>query len=68
MRVWVAEQGRYSSRGIVGVYATPEAAMADNPIPAKLAETGKWTESDGCWTNGLEWDDLISIEPWEVKE
>lgn len=80
MRVWVAEQGAYSSRGIIGVYATAEAAMADNPVPvnariptvptaSNMSRPGGWQQdkSTGAWDNGLDWDDGISIEPYDVQ-
>jgi hypothetical protein len=77
--VWVAEQGAYSSRGVIGVYATAEAAMADNPIPAdypypdvrgagNLSRRGGWQQDErGCWDNGLDWDAGISVEPYVLK-
>lgn len=68
--VWVAEQGAYSSRGIIGVYATAEVAMAEHPVndkPRNQIRTGGWQQDErGAWDNGLDWDDGISVEPWPV--
>jgi len=81
--VYVVEFGMYSSRGVVGVYDTPEAAMADHQIPsdykypkiasgANMSEPGGWrpstyAESGQRWENGLDWDDHGCIERYEVK-
>lgn len=43
--VYVVEQGCYSSRAVVGVYATPGAAMAAHP-PAS-AKSNAWNPARG---------------------
>lgn len=77
--VWVAEQGAYSSRGIIGVYATAEDGMAAHPIPpnykypdtrtaGNMSRRGGWQQdADGNWHNGLDWDDGISLERWVIN-
>jgi hypothetical protein len=79
MRVWVAERGCYSGRSVVGVYATAQAAMDDNPIPenykyptvptaSNASRRGGWRQdADGWWSNGLDWDDAVDIEPYELQ-
>jgi len=81
MTVYVVEQGCYSNAGVIGVYATPEAAMSDNPIPDRATinrngtheRDGGWqiasySEPNRIWTNGLDWDDHKSITAYEVQE
>src|SRR5690349_20348094 len=80
--VYVVEQGAYSSRGVVGVYVSPEAAMAAHPIPADYkypavpspsngSRRGGWQPCSyaepGCrWSNGLDWDDGKDITRYEL--
>lgn len=67
MIVYVVEKG-YESEHIVGVYATVEAAMIDNPLPK--IKSADWKENDkypGHWWNGLYDHDACSITPYEVK-
>ena len=66
--VYVVEQGEYSSRSIVGVYATPEGAMADHPVgPTMTAANIRRT--DGTYGPGrLGWVADSGAEPgcsWE---
>lgn len=79
MDVWIVEQGCYSERGIVGVYATAEDAMADNPVTKLVTEPpnyergrcerpGGWQQdSDGNWHNGLDWSEAMSVDRWTVN-
>ena len=68
--VWVAERGIYSDRGVVGVYATAEVAMEDNPLPTNpryVIEAGGWQRKEnGTWENGLDYDEYVSIQPWPL--
>ena len=63
MRVWVAETGMYSDRGVVGVYGSREAAQEAWP---KCGAKGWIVDEDGSAWNGLDWDASCSIEPFEV--
>ena len=81
--VYVVEQGCYSSAGVVGVYISPEAAMAAHPIPANFkypdtptvtngSRRGGWrpdphAEPGYAWDNGLDWDDATRITRYEVE-
>lgn len=81
--VYVVEQGAYSSRGVVGVYATPEAAMAAHPLPTDYKYPdppthGNWSRRGGwqpdrhsepgySWSNGLDWDDGKDITRYELE-
>ena len=73
MYVYVVEQGCYSDRGIIGVYATPEAAMADNPErKRKGSRVGGWrpcrdSEPGHAWTNGRADDNAMGITRYEVQ-
>lgn len=70
MKVWVVEQGVYSSRGVTGVYATAEAAMADNPLPmqSQYPCVAAWTQDEnGNWDNGLDYEQAISITAFELQ-
>ena len=69
MKVWIAEKGCYSDRGIAGVYATAEIAMKhlDRPGSNWRYETWGWEGREWSqWTNGLDWDDLVDITEAEV--
>lgn len=79
--VYLVEQGCYSDRGIVGVYATPEAAMAAHPVPVRQIRNGGGTrEREGGWkpstyaepgyewSNGLDWEDAKTITRHEVEQ
>lgn len=58
------EQGAYSERGVVGVYVSPEAAMAAHPggwQPCPYAEPGYQ------WDNGLDWSDSKTITRYELQ-
>lgn len=60
MRVWLYESGCYEQRGVDGVYATAEAAMAANPSKRwKLWDDGVWQSTSV--------DDCDYISPFEVK-
>ena len=73
--VYVVEQGLYSSRGIVGIYASPEAAIGAHPVPMNrddLVREGGWqlrddAEPDACWWNGFDWDSSKTITRYEVE-
>lgn len=73
--VYVVEQGCYSSRGVVGVYASPEAAMDAHPITAELLKrypdaawtAAAWAEDGQMWTNGGDWEDAKDITRYEVQ-
>ena len=73
MKVYLVEQGKYDGRGVVGVYASPEAAMAANPPPenAYVDRPGGWLEEPGWpgnWWNGLGDDSTASIKEYELEE
>lgn len=78
--VYVVEQGCYSSRGVVGVYATPQAAIEAHPVPVRRVVKGHAThEREGGWmpdtfsepgfrwSNGLDWDDAAEITRYELE-
>lgn len=73
MKVYVAEEGVYHERAIVGVYATLEAAMAANPVPTgsrvRKERDGDWQQdgSDGYWSNGLDFSEAVTIFEFEVE-
>jgi len=53
MKVYVLEQGDYSSRGIVDVFATPEAAMATGDAYFKPTKKGWKQDGPGSfWYSG----------------
>ncbi len=72
--VYVVEQGCYSSRGVIGVYATAEAAMEDLPITEMMLKRypkARWHQWDQAepnqrWSNGCDWDDAMDIARYEV--
>lgn len=68
--VWVTEYGVYSERGIGGVYATVEAAIAANPISESAQKRwpdAKWKQIGPlAWDNGCDWASACSIEGYEV--
>lgn len=71
MTVWVAVWGMYSSQGVGGVYRTAEAAMKahatkDARWQHRKNLTGK--KDPGWWTNGLDWEEHVSIEPFELED
>ena len=74
--VYIVQQGCYADRGIVGVYARPEAAMADHPVPSttrNCVRPGGWKpdnamEPDNGWDNGYDWDDAKDITRYEVQD
>jgi hypothetical protein len=65
MKVYVLEQGDYSSRSVVDVFTTPEAAMAAGD--AYFRKT-KWTASEegGVWYSGHKYDGCAVTE-YEVQ-
>jgi len=69
--VWVVTQGCYSSQGVTGVYASAEAAMADQATTGRDCNgkqaAVKWSFEHGAWDNNFDWDDAISIQPYPVK-
>lgn len=73
MKVYVVEQGVYEDRKVVGVYATPEAAMEAHPLPRPqvtgvvVTTPGGWRHAnDRYWDNGLDWADACGVTEWEV--
>ena len=60
LEVWVATQGCYSDKYVVGVFASPEVAM-------KVLPGENW-EGDGFggWNNELDWDEYVTIRPYKV--
>jgi hypothetical protein len=79
MKVYVVEVGAYEEMYIEGIYATLEAAIAANPIPAdysysvtpsaaNTSRPGGWIKSDeGYWSNQLDWSNGKSITEYEVQ-
>lgn len=70
MIVWVLESGCYSSKGVAGVYATVEAAIADCPVTdrqKKRYPDAAWHESEGFYSNGCYWDDALELTRYEVQ-
>lgn len=79
VKVYVVEQGCYENRGVVGVYASAEAAMLAHPIPAdyRYPETptafnasrpGGWKKtSETTWGNGLDWDLSCEVIEYELE-
>lgn len=67
LTVWVAEQGVYEDRYVVGVYSSAEKAMAAHPLPQRPTRESKW-ERDGWgnWTNGGWDDDYVCVSPMVV--
>jgi hypothetical protein len=80
MKVYIAEQGVYDP-ALLGVYATPELAMADNPLPKILPHGyqanpqsgivergGGWKKclDDDSWWNGLDGGFCCTITEYEV--
>lgn len=65
--VYVVEAGMYDSRCVVGVYASPEAAMEAHPIPSHLVHFGAWVDDNRLntpgvsWSNGLDYEDCKDI-------
>lgn len=63
MTVYVLEIGSYSQRGVVGVFATPEAAMAGYPY-------GPWVEGEP-FQGRRNWHcahgDSADVEEYEVQ-
>ena len=70
MEVWVLISGAYSGASVEAVFSSAEAGMAANPIPAKPhhpAPLAGWRQvGDGCWDNGLDWDEGLCLERFEV--
>jgi hypothetical protein len=76
--VWVVEQGVYEQRGVEGVYASLEAAIADHPVRAPrptpyyhrwpTEREGGWQlQNDGSWSNGLDHDSAKTITPLPLR-
>jgi hypothetical protein len=73
--VFVVEQGCYSDRGVIGVYASSAEAMRDNPVPTEgygYIKGAQWhqtldSEPDAYWSNGCDWDAAICITRYEVQ-
>lgn len=69
-RVWVVEEGYYDSMRVVGVYSTPELAMAAHPAPAPNDRypDPAWREStDGSWGTGDTYDwEALAANPWDI--
>ena len=77
MKVWVLEQGVYSSRGVMGVYTKAETAMEEypaRPVPEDFepsggdeSRPGGWQYEDHEWDNGLDWEESMTLREFEVK-
>lgn len=80
MKVYVVIAGCYETTWPVGVYASPEAAMAAHtpkevaadhvPTAANCSRPGGWQKTDAEppeWLNGLDWDDAAQIVEFEVE-
>lgn len=68
MTVYVAVAGMYSSQGVVGVYASVEAAKEANSSPRAVWGPVEYVGAPVTeWTNGLDWEEHISIEAFEVE-
>lgn len=52
MWVWIVETGSYENRGVSGVYASREAAIAAHPIPSNYAYPEKPTASNASRRGG----------------
>jgi len=72
--VYVVIYGCYEEREVTGIYDSPEAAMADNPVPVRplrrLERDGGWKLNPYAeceWSNGLDWNDRASITRFELK-
>lgn len=73
--VYVAEQGCYSSRGVVGVYESPEAAMADLPVTDEMRKSwpdagwhaDSYSEPGHSWSNGCDWESAIDVTRYELS-
>ena len=69
MKVYVAEHGLYSSKGVGGVYDSPERAMADCHKPGM-----KWTKTTGedrgrsyaWWENDKDWEEAVLISAYDL--
>ena len=70
MKVYVVEQGCYSDRWVVGVWADVEKAKASFKSKGWTVSDPRETHPDACrsWNNGLDWDDAIYIYEMEVAE
>ncbi len=69
MRVYVASQGVYSSRSVIGVYDSPERAMAAHDAPGMTWRRDEWTgggRTFATWRNDQDWDAHVEIEPFEL--
>ena len=72
--IWVLQVGCYEQEYIQGVYASPEAAISDCPIPSNIPQryflrTDGWKQrDDGSWGNGLDYDYAANITPFEIQE
>jgi hypothetical protein len=78
--VYVVECCAYENQYVSGVYSTPEKAIAAHPLSRVLPDDFKWSASyagrpggwqedpdhPGEWSNGLDWDDVAHITPFEV--
>lgn len=78
MKVYVVELGMYASSQVVGVYATPDAAMAayppsregkrGNPYSGSRERPGGWYKrTDGAWDNGLDFDEAAQVTEYDVE-
>jgi len=73
-KVYVLESGCYSERSIVGVFSTPELAMAAwHPDPQKSWNSKghgyKWGERDEYgWDFDADWEDAASIQEYEIDD
>jgi hypothetical protein len=69
--VYVVEHGVYAERRIVGIYATPEAAMEAHPVDdqdRKQYPRAEWDErSEGHWDNGCDYGLAVDITAMEIQ-
>ena len=64
MYVYVVQKGCYSDRDIVGVFATPEAAMAEWPF--EIWSNDFYEPGEG-WTNKKHWERHLEIRRYDVQ-
>jgi hypothetical protein len=62
VKVYVVTMGCYSGVGVVGVYSTPEKAMAGRKGKFRYEDTFK------TWSNDLEWDLFTEITEYELDK
>lgn len=69
MKVYIVERGMYDQADIVGIYASPQLAMAAHPAPEgypwKQFNEREWSN---CLEGDLQWTQRASITEHEVVE